>query len=203
MTDGRGHGEDGENLLFGLRKLHFTRQKVNFFKVKFKISEFSVSSVVKFLFFHLSFLISRGSSMQQLYQMLRQTSRTFALSIEQLPRILRDAGAVAYLLLRVSDCLEDHDSLPVPRKIELLYIWAEVLVGASAVESLTTRIAGLDGSDPEVNVAQNAGMLLQQLHTLPPELQEIITRRARETTLGMARWQAHGPYVEDEAAGRG
>ncbi len=138
--------------------------------------------------------------MQQLYQMLRQTSRTFALSIEQLPRILRDAGAVAYLLLRVSDCLEDHDSLPVPRKIELLYIWAEVLAGASAVESLTTRIAGLDGSDPEVNVAQNAGMLLQQLHTLPPELQEIITRRARETTLGMARWQAHGPYVEDEAA---
>ncbi len=42
MTAGRGHGEDGENLLFGLRKLHFTHQKVNFFKVKFKLSVLSV-----------------------------------------------------------------------------------------------------------------------------------------------------------------
>jgi hypothetical protein len=31
--------------MFGLRQLHFTRQKVNFFKVKFKLSVLSVLSV--------------------------------------------------------------------------------------------------------------------------------------------------------------
>jgi hypothetical protein len=37
--------------MFGLRKIHFTRQEINFLKVKFKISALSVSSVVKFLVF--------------------------------------------------------------------------------------------------------------------------------------------------------
>jgi len=36
MTASEGHGEEEENLLFGLRKLHFTHQKVNFSKIKFK-----------------------------------------------------------------------------------------------------------------------------------------------------------------------
>jgi farnesyl-diphosphate farnesyltransferase len=38
------------------------------------------------------------------------------------------------------------------------------------------------------------------LDNLPEELQTIISRSAHSTTLGMARWQAHGPYVENEAA---
>jgi len=33
---------NGEDLLFGLRKFHFTRQKANLFQVKFKISVLSV-----------------------------------------------------------------------------------------------------------------------------------------------------------------
>ncbi|RLC86401.1 MAG: hypothetical protein DRI37_07090 [Chloroflexi bacterium] len=45
-------------MIFGLRKFHFTRQKINFLKVKFKISAIGhktswslMLSVVKFLFF--------------------------------------------------------------------------------------------------------------------------------------------------------
>src|SRR5215210_5869283 len=46
-----------------------------------------------------------GAKLRHEYEMLRAVSRTFALSIEQLPRVLRDSITIAYLLLRVSDCL--------------------------------------------------------------------------------------------------
>ncbi len=138
--------------------------------------------------------------MKQSSQMLRGVSRTFALSIEQLPRDLREATANAYLLLRVSDCLEDHETMPAHRKSYLLRLWADVLAGKETAVRLTDSIADLDGSDPEVNVAQNAGMLLDWLRKLPAGLQEPILTRVRRSTLGMARWQDHGPFVEDEAA---
>ena len=133
-------------------------------------------------------------------QMLRGVSRTFALSIEQLPGVLREATANAYLLLRVSDCLEDHETMPANRKSFLLRLWADVLAGNEPVARLTDSIADLDGQDPEVHVAQNAGLILDWLRKLPDGLQEPILARVRSSTLGMARWQDHGPYVENEAA---
>jgi farnesyl-diphosphate farnesyltransferase len=53
-------------------------------------------------------------------RMLELVSRTFALGIEQLPARLREPITVAYLLLRVSDYLEDNLEMPTGRKIELL-----------------------------------------------------------------------------------
>jgi farnesyl-diphosphate farnesyltransferase len=132
--------------------------------------------------------------------MLRQVSRTFALSIEQLPRTLREATANAYLLLRVSDCFEDHETMTADRKATLLRLWADVLAEKEPVAHLMAGISDLDGSDPEVNVAQNAGKILDWLRMLPAGLQEPIVTRVRCSTLGMARWQEHGPFVEDEAA---
>ena len=61
--------------------------------------------------------------------MVRQVSRTFALSIEQLPGILRDAVAVAYLMFRIADGIEDHVQMPAARKIDLLNRWAAVVQG--------------------------------------------------------------------------
>ncbi|MBN1991467.1 MAG: squalene/phytoene synthase family protein [Anaerolineae bacterium] len=134
------------------------------------------------------------------YEMLRKVSRTFALSIEQLPQVLRDSITASYLLLRVSDCLEDHDTMPPERKAELLRLWAQVLSNHTTVESLTKNISDLDSSDPEVYVAQHAGQVIKQLHTLPPEIQQAIVKHVNRTSMGMAWWQEHGPYVENEQA---
>ncbi len=131
------------------------------------------------------------------YDMLRRVSRTFALSIEQLPQVLRDSITVSYLLLRVSDCLEDHATIPPERKAELLRLWARVLEGDVSPEQLTASIADLDSSDPEVQVAQNARSVMDQLYQLPPQIQEDIISRVNRTSLGMARWQEHGPFVEN------
>jgi farnesyl-diphosphate farnesyltransferase len=133
-------------------------------------------------------------------KMVRQVSRTFALSIEQLPPGLRNPVGVAYLLLRVSDILEDHPGLPTGRKAELLRLWAQVLEGSAAVQELTSQVADLDRSDPEVAVAQQADLVMSMVHRQPPQVQDILVSYVHQSTLGMARWQEHGPFVEDEAA---
>jgi farnesyl-diphosphate farnesyltransferase len=129
---------------------------------------------------------------------LRNVSRTFAISSEQLPMELRDAVTIAYLLFRVSDCLEDSDELEASQKSELLRLWAKVLAGSTPVASLTNAVAHLDENDPEVYVTQHADQLLDEFHKLPEQNQETIAHHVHQTSLGMARWQDHGPYVETE-----
>ena len=135
----------------------------------------------------------------KLHNMLRNVSRTFAISIEQLPLSLRESVGLAYLMFRVSDCLEDHAELYPQRKAELLRLWAQVLDEEDSVSSLTESIAHLDENDPEVYVAQRADQLFERLHKLPVEIQRTIRQHVHDTSIGMARWQEHGPFVETEA----
>src|ERR1043165_5926505 len=53
-------------------------------------------------------------------EVLRQTSRTFYISIVRLPQPLRDAVMSSYLALRAIDEIEDHPKLDKSIKIELL-----------------------------------------------------------------------------------
>jgi len=131
-------------------------------------------------------------------EMLRAVSRTFAVSIERLPPKLREAVTISYLLLRVSDYLEDNEVMVTQDKVELLRLWVRALNGEMPLITFTKEIAHLDPSDPEVYLAQHASQLLEALHQFPQEIQEIITRHVIQSSLGMARWQEHGPIVNTE-----
>jgi len=133
------------------------------------------------------------------YQMLRLVSRTFALGIEQLPGLLRESVAIAYLMFRVSDFLEDNEEMSATQKVVLLNLWIDVLSQGSDPRILTRELAGTNPDDPEAACARYAVEILDHLHRLPPDLQELIITEVRETTAGMARWQARGPVVCDEA----
>ncbi|HAV76946.1 MAG TPA: hypothetical protein DCX53_06280 [Anaerolineae bacterium] len=137
--------------------------------------------------------------MINLRDLLRLASRTFAIGIEQLPAILCDAGTVAYLLLRVSDYLEDNEELPDERKVALLNLWEAILKGNAKSEQLTSQLLDADTSNPDAVVAQHAEEILLKLASLPEEVREIITQHVIHTTQGMARWVARGPQVNDEA----
>ena len=132
-------------------------------------------------------------------EMVRQVSRTFSLSIEQLPGQLRDAVSVAYLMFRIADGIEDHQTMPADRKVALLNCWAALLEGRARAEDLVEGVRDLDAADPEVKVISDAPLILDWLHVLPPAFQELIVKHVHATSLGMARWQEHGPFVEDEA----
>jgi farnesyl-diphosphate farnesyltransferase len=137
--------------------------------------------------------------MVSLRDLLRLASRTFAIGIEQLPGVLCDAGTVAYLLLRVSDYLEDNEDMPPDQKVDLLNLWVEILKGEAKSEVLTRRILMVDTSNPDAVVAQHAEDILRRLASLPPEVRAIIVQHVIHSTQGMARWVRRGPHVDDEA----
>jgi farnesyl-diphosphate farnesyltransferase len=130
--------------------------------------------------------------------LLRITSRTFALGIERLPGTLCDATTIAYLLLRVSDYLEDNEEMSAEEKVSLLNLWVNILREEEKIESLTDKFTMADTSNPDAIVAQHSKDILLHLHSLPYEVQEIIVHHVINSTLGMARWTNQGPTVNDE-----
>ncbi len=130
--------------------------------------------------------------------LLRITSRTFALGIERLPRILCDAATIAYLLLRVSDYLEDNEEMKAEEKVELLNLWVNILRENETIETLTNKLTNADTGNPDAIVAQHSKQILLHLHSLPYAVQEIIIRHVINSTLGMARWTKQGSNVNDE-----
>jgi farnesyl-diphosphate farnesyltransferase len=127
-------------------------------------------------------------------ELLRSASRTFALSIERLPGVVGDAMCLAYLLLRVSDFLEDNDYMPAERKVALLKLWDSVLAGDEPAEKLVAELADHEpGDDPDARVAAQADEVLAKVHALPVAVQTQMLVHVRNSTQGMARWVARGP----------
>lgn len=134
-----------------------------------------------------------------LEQLLRISSRTFAPGIERLPGTLRWAVTVAYLLLRVSDYLEDNVEMPGRQKVDLLCLWDRVLAGEAALSQWAGQVSFPEKMTPDALVAQDVARVMDALQRLPEELHAPIVKHVRDSTQGMARWVARGPLVSTEA----
>src|SRR3990172_600350 len=142
--------------------------------------------------------VTSGMSLNH-YELLRQASRTFALSIERLPGVVGEAMCLAYLLLRVSDFLEDNDYMPPERKVELLTLWDRVLAGEAAPEELVVQLTDREpGDDPDAQVARHAPEIMAKVRALPLAVQNQLLVHVRNSTQGMARWVARGPDIPQE-----
>ena len=131
-------------------------------------------------------------------ELLRVASRTFAIGIERLPGVLCEATTVAYLLLRVSDYLEDNEEMQNDEKIVLLNLWVNVLREEASLADLTSAFTITDTSNPDAIVAQHTKDILLHLRSLPVQVQEIIVLHVIHSTQGMARWTKQGPKVDNE-----
>ena len=74
-------------------------------------------------------------------QILPHVSRTFALTIPQLPERLRTAVTCAYLLCRIADTIEDEPALSPPETLAFLQRFSAVLVGQGNPAPLAAEIA--------------------------------------------------------------
>ncbi len=137
--------------------------------------------------------------MPSLQELLAASSRTFAVGIGLLPSPLEEEVAVAYLLLRVSDYLEDSRELGVEEKVALLGSWRRVLAGRAGRRSLIERLRAAREDTPDALVARHAATVLDGLDGVAPSAREILVRRVRESSAGMARWTERGPRFETEA----
>jgi farnesyl-diphosphate farnesyltransferase len=87
---------------------------------------------------------AHGSDEDYQSQILVHVSRTFALTIPQLPAGLREAATTAYLLCRIADTIEDEPALDAGEKLRFLTRFSQVVAAA------------YDPSDPEESEAARA-----------------------------------------------
>ncbi|MGD2069705.1 MAG: squalene/phytoene synthase family protein [Gemmatimonadota bacterium] len=137
--------------------------------------------------------------MPTLNELLHAASRTFAIGIDLLPEPLRSEIEVAYLLLRVSDYLEDNEEMPAARKAELLGRWASVVEGDAPVDALAPELEAAGEDTPDALVARHVGQVHDGFRELRPEARGIVSRHVADSTRGMARWAVRGPDIEHEA----
>lgn len=138
--------------------------------------------------------------MASLSELLHAASRTFAVGIDLLPEPLRAEVRIAYLLLRVSDYLEDNERMPPEEKAAQLERWARVLAGEEPVAPLAAMLREVPERSPDAMVARNTAQVHASLDRLRPAAREILLRHVRDSTLGMARWALRGPDIPTEAA---
>jgi farnesyl-diphosphate farnesyltransferase len=135
-----------------------------------------------------------------LNELLHAASRTFAIGIDLLPEPLRSEIEVAYLLLRVSDYLEDNESMPPERKAPLLERWVRVLRGEETVDELEATLATVPDETADALVARNVRIVHRGFLDMRDVARDIIGRHVVDSTEGMARWALRGPDIPDEAA---
>ncbi len=140
----------------------------------------------------------RKAWMSTLEQVLRATSRTFAIGIEGLPQPLRDQMRIAYLILRVSDYLEDNTTLEDVEKVPLLNSWAATLQGNPLDSQLLNHLGSTEDPSPDSTAAHHASQIIQALEGLSPQAQDMVRAHTRDSTLGMARWVRRGPVIDTE-----
>ncbi len=106
----------------------------------------------------------------QAWRLLRDTSRSFWLSLRALPRRVRRSIGLAYLLARSTDTVADATALPVEDRLAVLdRMRAQILdPDQPPVPVLETWLAGQPPS-PECELLRHWPRTVALLGTLPPE----------------------------------
>ncbi len=123
---------------------------------------------------------------------LQGVSRTFALTIPQLPAGLRDVVGNAYLLCRITDTIEDEPALSAARKQALAERFVEVVAGRAAPEGFAHDLgAGLSPSTTasEHDLVANTARVLRITHGFEATQREALARCVRIMAGGMAEFQ--------------
>jgi farnesyl-diphosphate farnesyltransferase len=132
------------------------------------------------------------SSLRFCRELLPEVSRTFALNIPVLPEPLDDVVAVAYLLCRIADALEDEAQGAVPERVALLNELAELVAlvpqgGDRALRFAQRAGDALRPSAPpaEVKLVRATATVLQALTAFPTWVGPHVARCVQVMTGGM------------------
>jgi len=128
------------------------------------------------------------SKMSEIDDLLRKTSRTFALTIPLLPEPTRRQVGIAYLLFRLADTFEDGVLWPPRRRIEALDRFAELLeqdpMAARALAGDCRRTPPVDHAGYQELLAQMP-LVLADFCALEPAPRASIRRYVRRSIAGM------------------
>jgi nucleoside-diphosphate-sugar epimerase/phytoene/squalene synthetase len=128
-------------------------------------------------------------------RMLPGVSRTFALSIQNLPPDLRDAVCVSYLLCRVVDTVEDDRRLPPPERQALFDAFDAALAAAAMGDGsvapafeATSEAHGLGPTKLEAELCTGAAAVFRAFAALPEVQRQAILPHVAEMSKGMREY---------------
>ena len=125
-------------------------------------------------------------------QLLQGVSRTFALTIPQLPGGLRDVVGNAYLLCRITDTIEDEPALSTAQKQAFAERFIDVVAGQAAVEPFARELgAGLSASTTasEHDLIANTARVIRITQGFESAQREALARCVRIMARGVAEFQ--------------
>jgi farnesyl-diphosphate farnesyltransferase len=131
--------------------------------------------------------IKRVLTREDVDDLLLETSRTFALAVPFLPLRTRRAVALAYLLFRCADTLEDAATWLLDERRAALEAFARMLDGEwcepATVERWLAR--GVTRHEGYARLLRRLPDVLDDVDRLPPAAAACLRRHARRTTIGM------------------
>ncbi|MFA7494929.1 MAG: phytoene/squalene synthase family protein [Acidithiobacillus sp.] len=127
-------------------------------------------------------------------QSLQDVSRTFALTIPQLPEALRDAVGNGYLLCRIADTIEDDPDLRWEEKAQWQQAFLAVVEGSAEAAPFAKDFgARLSAAMPEAehDLIRNTAEVIRITRSFTPNQQAALARCVRIMGAGMAEFQQY------------
>lgn len=101
--------------------------------------------------------------------LLKETSRSFYLTLRVLPGRVRAQIGLAYLLARTTDTIADSELIPVEQRLRALHQLRERILGLRNTLLDFTEIAGRQGDPAERLLLEKCDLSLAQLRDLSPD----------------------------------
>lgn len=127
-------------------------------------------------------------------EILQGVSRTFALTIPQLPEGLFRVVGNAYLLCRIADTIEDDPSLDAAQKRHFSESFIQVIAGDLPAEHFAEELHPLLSSsvlDSEKDLIENTPRVIRITHGFTDRQRAALERCIRIMSRGMSDFQQH------------
>lgn len=125
-------------------------------------------------------------------KMLQGVSRSFALTIPQLPSDLRTAVTNGYLLCRIADTIEDETGLTIDQKRSFFQQFIDVVMGHSRADRFAEGLYPLLSDRTlltEKELIKNTALVIERTFSLKDAQQAALKRCAEIMATGMLRFQ--------------
>jgi farnesyl-diphosphate farnesyltransferase len=122
-------------------------------------------------------------------------SRTFALTIPELPPGLREVVTNGYLLCRIADTIEDDPALSVPERQRFHAQFQAAVAGDGDASAFALELAPRLSSrtlDAERELVRNTAQVVRVTHSFEPRQRSALTRCVRIMCTGMPGFQRGG-----------
>ena len=139
-------------------------------------------------------MLSLPSPQDFAYQndILQGVSRTFALTIPQLPEKLRCVVGNAYLLCRIADTIEDEATLSVDQKCHFSEQFIQVVEGEKAAETFAKELFPLLSEqtlEAERDLIRNTDRVIRITHSYNDNQKKALSQCVKIMAKGMADYQ--------------